>query len=86
MVRLQLKLKNMKQIFRTWNHNVFGDVDRQVRMAVDEVNCIQQLIDTVGITDQLYAQDLEAQLLLTKSLNSQDVLWKEKARNHNFIH
>lgn len=57
-----------------------------VRLAVDEVNRIQHLIDIAGITNILYAQDLEAQLLLTKALNAQDSLWKEKARNPNFIH
>jgi len=30
-------------------------------------------------------QDLEAQLLLTKALNFQEQLWKEKARNQNFV-
>jgi len=81
MVRLQLKLKNLKNAFKTWNRTTFGDVDRQVCMAVDEVNRIQHLIDTNGISDNLYAQDLEAQLLLTKAWIVQDTLWKEKARN-----
>lgn len=80
MLRLQLKLKNLKVVFKHWNRTIFGDVDRQVRLAVDEVHRIQHLIDTLGITAQLYAQDLEAQLLLTKALNAQDQLWKEKAR------
>jgi len=55
MVHLKLKLINLKNAFKTWNRNVFGDVDKQVRMAVDEVNRIQQLIDTVEISYQLYA-------------------------------
>jgi hypothetical protein len=81
MVRLQLKLKNLKTIFKTWNRTVFGDVDRQVRLALDEVNRIQLLIDSEGFSDVLYAQDLEAQLLITKVLAYQDMLWKEKACN-----
>lgn len=48
MTRLQVKLKHMKKVFRHWNRMVFGDVDRKVRMAVDEVNRIQQIIDSVG--------------------------------------
>lgn len=86
MVRWQSKLKNLKQIFKVWNCTVSGDVDKQVRLAVDEVNRIQQLIDTSGFTDQLYAQFLEAQLLLTKALNYLNHLWKEKAKNQNFVH
>jgi len=81
MARLQLKLKHMKQVFRHWNHTIFGDVDRKVRMAVDEVNRIQQIIDTDEFSDSLYAQELEAQLILTKALNYQDELWREKARD-----
>lgn len=78
MVRMQLKLKTLKNAFKAWNRTTFGDVDRKVRMAVDEVNRIQLLIDTDGITDSLYSQDLQAHLILTKALNAQDTLWKEK--------
>jgi len=68
MARLQLKLKDLKTIFKTWNRTVFGDVDRHVRLALEEVNRIQPLIDSEGFLDALYAQDLEAQLILTKAL------------------
>nr|ABE87589.2 RNA-directed DNA polymerase (Reverse transcriptase); Ribonuclease H; Endonuclease/exonuclease/phosphatase [Medicago truncatula] len=86
MTRLQAKLKHMKQVFRHWNRTVFGDVDRKVRMAVEEVNRIQQIIDSVGFSDQLYAQELEAHLILTKALHYQDELWREKLRDQRFIH
>ncbi|XP_039682998.1 uncharacterized protein [Medicago truncatula] len=86
MLRLQAKLRNVKNSFKAWNRNVFGDVDRQVRLAVDEVNRIQLLIDTEGFSDTLYLQDLEAQMLLTNALNVQEQFWKEKARNQHFIH
>jgi len=56
-----------------------------VKLVVDEVNRIQHLIDSEGFSDQLYMQDLEAQLLLTKALNFQEQLWKEKARDQNFV-
>lgn len=69
MLRLQAKLRNVKNSFKAWNRNVFGDVDRQVRLAVDEVNRIQLLIDTEGFSDTLYLQDLEAQMLFTNALN-----------------
>jgi len=54
MVRLQLKLKNLKLAFKTWNRTVFGDVDRQVRLALEEVNRIQILIDSEGFLDDIY--------------------------------
>jgi len=86
MSRLQVKLKHMKKIYTHWNRTVFGDVDKQVRLAVDEVNRIQQIIDTDGFSNQLYTQDIEAQLLLTKALNHQEEFWREKARDQQFIH
>jgi hypothetical protein len=86
MMRFQAKLRNLKNAFNVWNRTVFGDVDRKVRLVVDEVNRIQHLIDSEGFSDQLYMQDLEAQLLLTKALNFQEQLWKEKARDQNFVY
>ena len=85
MVRFQAKLHNLKNGFKLWNRTVFGDVDRQVRLALDEVNRIQQLIDSEGFCNQLYMQDLEVQLLLTKALNFKEQLWKQKARDQRFI-
>ena len=85
MAMVQAKLRNVKNAFKVWNHTIFGDVDRQVKLVVDEVNKIQQLIDSQSFSDQLYRQDLEAQLLLTKALNYQEQLWKEKARDQNFV-
>ena len=38
MHRLQLKLKRVKDAFRVWNKSVFGDVQRQVQLAADEVS------------------------------------------------
>ncbi|XP_039690616.1 uncharacterized protein [Medicago truncatula] len=85
MARLQSNLNNVKNAFKIWNRTIFCDVDRQVKLAMDEVNRIQHLIDSEGFTDNLYLQDLEAQLSLTKALNVQEELWKEKARHHQFL-
>jgi len=41
MTRFQSKLRNVKNALKIWNRTVFGDVDRQVRLATDEVNRIQ---------------------------------------------
>lgn len=47
MLRLELKLKNLNQVFQHWNQTVFGDVDRQVTLAMEEVNLIQHLLNTL---------------------------------------
>lgn len=86
MAKVQAKLRNVKNTFKVLNRSVFGDVHRQVKLAEDEVNRIQHLIGSEGFSDHLYMQDLEAQLVLTKALNYQEQLWKEKARDQNFVH
>ena len=40
MSRLQAKLRNLKNAFKVWNRNVFGDVDAQVKFAIDVVKHI----------------------------------------------
>ena len=60
MVRLQVKLENLKQVSKQGNRTVLHDVKSKVRLATYEVNRIQQLIDLEGFSDVLYAQDLVA--------------------------
>lgn len=85
MHRLQIKLLRVKDSFRVWNKSVFGDVQRQVKLATDEVERIQALIDVEGLDTSLHAQELQAQLTLTRAMNCQDQFWREKSTNQNFI-
>ncbi|MCH99201.1 RNA-directed DNA polymerase (Reverse transcriptase), partial [Trifolium medium] len=64
---------------------VFGNIDSQVKLAVDEVNRIQNLIDESGVTDDLQQLDYNAQLILTKTLLRQDQFWRDKARVQHFM-
>ncbi|MCH89860.1 RNA-directed DNA polymerase (Reverse transcriptase), partial [Trifolium medium] len=74
------KLKRLKPALKHWNKQVFGNVDTNVKLAVDEVMRIQELIDKNGVTDNLQALDYNAQLILTKALLGQDQFWNEKTR------
>jgi len=85
MHRLQTKLRRVKDAFKVWNKYVFGDVQRQVKLAADEVERLQALIDVEGLDADLHAQELQAQLTLTRAMNCQDQFWREKARNQSFI-
>jgi hypothetical protein len=86
MHRLQQKLVRVKEAFKVWNKSIFGDVHRQLDLASMEVTRIQHLIDEYGIDDDLHAQELQAQLLLTKALNCQDQLLREKAKHQRFLY
>jgi len=85
MHHLQIKLLRVKDAFRVWNKSVFGDVQRQVTLATEEVERIQALIDVEGLDTSLHAQELQAQLSLMRAMNFQDQFWREKARNQSFI-
>jgi len=60
MHRLQIKLLRVKDVFRVWNKSVFSDVQRQVTLAKEEVECIQALIDVEGLDTSLYCFDCDA--------------------------
>jgi hypothetical protein len=83
---LQQKLKRLKAELRKWNKQVFGNIDSNVKLAIDEVSRIQNLIDQSGPTDDLQYSDYQAQLILTKALLTQDLFWKEKSRVQQFLH
>jgi hypothetical protein len=86
MHKLQTKLLRVKDAFKVWNRSVFGNVQRQVQLASDEVLRIQNLIDASGIDANLHNLELQAQMTLTRAMNCQDLFWREKARNQSFIH
>jgi hypothetical protein len=86
MACLQQKLKRLKQALKVWNKDTFGNIHDNVSIAIGEVNRIQLLIDSGGISDELMLQDYQAQLVLAKALVQHDGFWREKARSQHFIH
>jgi hypothetical protein len=72
MHKLQTKLLRVKDAFKVWNRLVFGNVQRQVQLASDEVLCSQNLIDASGIDANLHNLELQAQMTLTRAMNCKD--------------
>ncbi|MCI81454.1 endonuclease/exonuclease/phosphatase family protein, partial [Trifolium medium] len=56
-----------------------GNVEHNVKYAIEEVTKVQALIDEHGIDDDIQLRDFNAHLLLSKALD-QDQFWREKAR------
>jgi hypothetical protein len=48
----------MKLAFKSWNYDVFGNIENNVKLAIDEVMRIQELIDSYDIIDDLQGQRL----------------------------
>jgi hypothetical protein len=71
---------------KVWNKTTFGNVFGNVSVAINEVNRIQGIIDSGSITDEVLAQDYQAQLILSQALMLLDQFWREKARAEHFLH
>ncbi|XP_045831129.1 uncharacterized protein LOC123922456 [Trifolium pratense] len=82
---LQAKLKSLKPILKSWNKEVFGDVNTKVSNAVAKVDSIQQIINDSGYTDALGDEEKTAQVSLNDALRVQEHFWRDKSRSKWFV-
>jgi hypothetical protein len=80
MQKLSQKLKVLKGELKTWNKNVFGDINKEVANAVAKLDMIQQCISTDGCTETLMLQENKAKIDLEKALVIEEAFWHEKSR------
>jgi hypothetical protein len=74
------KLKMLKDRLKIWNKDVFGNVHDQLKKSEDKVNSIQEKINVNGYSDDLMAQDKQAQIDLDLALQIENAFWQEKAK------
>jgi hypothetical protein len=95
MQKLSQKLKILKGELKTWNKNVFGDINNEVQNAVANLDVIQKYISTDGYTESLMKQVALAKESLEKALNIEEIFWQQKSwvkwhcqgdRNTTFFH
>lgn len=53
MVILSNKLKSLKLKLKHWNRTIFGDVNSNVKLAMQQLDVIQKQIDEEGYSDSL---------------------------------
>jgi hypothetical protein len=94
MQKLSQKLKVLKGELKTWNKNVFGDINKEVANVVAKLDMIQQCISTDGCTETVL-QENKAKIDLEKALVIEEAFWHEKFgvkwhcqgdRNTTFFH
>jgi hypothetical protein len=80
MQKLSHKLKILKGELKTWNKTVFGDINKEVRNAVANLDIIQNCINRDGYTDTLVKQEMLVKETLENALNMEELFWQEKSR------
>lgn len=80
MVILSKKLQALKLKLKVWNKSIFGDVNLNVKSAMQKLDSVQQQIDVHNHSDALFELEKNAQVDLEKALHFQEVFWQEKAR------
>ncbi|KAM1369989.1 hypothetical protein ACFX15_039762 [Malus domestica] len=77
---LQAKLKLLKPILKSWNLNVFGNVNAKVDAARASLEAKQLEISTRGFSEDRYAVEIQAHSCLSQALIVQEKFWSDKAR------
>jgi len=76
---LNKKLQLLKAELRSWNKNVFGNVNQLVKEAEAKLHDIQHQIQTTDHNDSIIQQENQAQLNLQKALNIEETFWHERS-------
>ncbi|XP_042495070.1 uncharacterized protein LOC122074306 [Macadamia integrifolia] len=78
--RLAYKLRAVKGALKGWARQTFPNLDVALKEATAEVEEVQQTIDQIGMSDELYSREAEAKSKLLKAVEMHEKLWAEKAR------
>ncbi|GAU30907.1 hypothetical protein TSUD_381220 [Trifolium subterraneum] len=77
---LSQKLKSLKANLKSWNKDSFGNIHSNVKQAYQDVDDIQNLIDSNGPNELLLDQEKIAQINLEKALLMEEMFWSEKSK------
>ncbi|XP_019435871.1 PREDICTED: uncharacterized protein LOC109342316 [Lupinus angustifolius] len=80
MFMLSQKLKNLKVCLRSWNKEVFWNIHLRLKMALEEIDSIQQRRSLVDNDQGLMDEESLAQQELLMALRIEEEFWREKAR------
>ncbi|XP_019413999.1 PREDICTED: uncharacterized protein LOC109325854 [Lupinus angustifolius] len=77
---LSQKLKNLKNEFKVWNVEIFGNVHQMVKFAMAVVDSIQNYISDIGPNEEVLEEERLAKSSLLQALSTEEEFWKQKSR------
>jgi hypothetical protein len=80
MFRFQQRLKNLKQLIKTWNKDTFGNIFDSQRQLSEKMEKIQHQIRMSGLTDDLKTQEAAIAQQLGTRKAQEEILWRQKSR------
>ncbi|XP_057808794.1 uncharacterized protein LOC131023266 [Salvia miltiorrhiza] len=78
--KVMAKLRKLRADLKTWNRNVFGNVDVQILATETALMDVQQRISQNGYSDLLFDEEIEAQARLNIILERKNSLLHQKSR------
>ncbi|XP_050222822.1 uncharacterized protein LOC126672915 [Mercurialis annua] len=74
------KLKVLRFKLRHWNNSSFGRLNSNIKEAENRLSAVQTSISSLGLTEALHKQELDAHVALDLVLKQQEIYFKEKSR------
>jgi uncharacterized protein YaiL (DUF2058 family) len=77
---LACKLKALKSKLKTWNVEVFGNVERNKRKLLEELQAVETVEDSRALVEEEIHKKLEVVSELERCLLLEEVCWRQKSR------
>ncbi|XP_057791242.1 uncharacterized protein LOC131008375 [Salvia miltiorrhiza] len=78
--RVMAKLRRLRGVLKSWNKEVFGNVDVSIGEMGDKLAEIQERISASGYTDELFNEEIAAQAGLNVILSRKNEFLRQKSR------
>lgn len=78
--RFRLKLKELREVLRVWNMEVFGDIERKQNNLMDEISSWDRKEEEEGLSLSEMTIRKETQWELERVLEMKEIMWHKKSR------
>ena len=75
-----LKLKNLKRALKTWNWDVFGDLNSEIKNKSEELQNVQIRLSNFGFSEDLFLSESNIHHDLDVLLRRQECFLRDRSR------